>query len=139
MYTLSHESLDLLAVESAVRHPGAGAVLSFRGDTREDFEGREVVRLEYEAYDQMALSEMEAIGVQVGERWPGARLAMAHRLGVVPVGEASVVISVSAPHRVACYEASRFAIDSLKAQVPIWKKEVYRDGSTWKGNNEVRS
>ena len=73
----------------------------------------------------------------MGEKWPGARVAMAHRLGLVPVGETSVVISVTAPHRDACYAASRYAIDTLKARVPIWKKEVYEDGSSWKANQEV--
>lgn len=137
MFTLTHEEIDVCAVENAVRHAGAGAVLTFRGDTRDSFEGRRVERLEYEAYPEMAVPQMEAIAKEVGERWPGARVAMAHRLGLVPVGETSVVISVTAPHRDACYAASRYAIDTLKARVPIWKKEVYEDGSSWKANQEV--
>jgi len=136
MFALSDGEIDVCAVENAVRHSKAGAVLTFRGDTREDFEGRRVVRLEYEAYAEMAVSQMQAIGAQVAQRWPGARVAMVHRLGVVPVGETSVVISVTAPHRDACYAASRYAIDALKSAVPIWKKEVYEDGSTWKQNKE---
>ena len=138
MFELSEGEIDVCAVENAVRHSGAGAVLTFRGDTREDFDGRRVVRLEYEAYPEMAVPQMEAIGRAVAERWPSARVAMAHRLGVVPVGETSVVISVTAPHRDACYAASRFAIDTLKSQVPIWKKEVYEDGSIWRDNQEGR-
>jgi molybdopterin synthase catalytic subunit len=137
MFELSDAEIDVCAVENAVRHSGAGALLTFRGDTREDFEGRKVVRLEYEAYAEMAVPQMQTIGDQVAERWPGARVSMVHRLGVVPVGETSVVISVSAPHRDACYAASRFAIDSLKAQVPIFKKEIYEDGSCWKQNQGV--
>jgi len=136
MFALSDGEIDVCAVENAVRHSKAGAVLTFRGDTREDFEGRRVVRLEYEAYADMAVSQMQEIGAQVAQRWPGARVAMVHRLGVVPVGETSVVISVTAPHRDACYAASRYAIDALKSAVPIWKKEVYEDGSTWKQNKE---
>ena len=83
------------------------------------------------------MPQMEAIGRVLTERWPGARVAIVHRVGVVPAGETSVVISVSAPHRDACYAASRFAIDTLKSQVPIWKKEVYEDGSNWKQNQEA--
>lgn len=136
MFDLTHTEIDVCAVENAVRRPEAGAVLTFRGDTRDSFDGRRVVRLEYEAYPEMAVSEMTSIGTEVGARWPGARVAMVHRLGLVPVGETSVVISVTAPHRDACYAASRFAIDALKEQVPIWKKEVYEDGSSWKANQE---
>jgi len=137
MFSLCDGEIDVCAVENAVRHSGAGAVLTFRGDTRQDFDGRQVVRLEYEAYPEMAIAQMAAIGEEVAQRWPGARLAMVHRVGLVPVGETSVVITVTAPHRDECYAASRFAIDTLKAQVPIWKKEVYADGSTWKENQEV--
>ena len=137
MFLLTQGEIDVCAVENAVRHAGAGAVLTFRGDTRQDFEGKKVVRLEYEAYPEMAIPQMESIGAQAAQRWPGAQVAMAHRVGVVPVGETSVVITVTAPHRDACYAASRFAIDTLKAQVPIWKKEVYEDGSVWKANQEV--
>jgi len=86
----------------------------------------------------MAVPEMEAIGSELSRRWPGARVAIAHRVGVVPVGETSVVISVTAPHRDVCYQASRYAIDTLKERVPIWKKEIYEDGSAWKDNQETR-
>jgi molybdopterin synthase catalytic subunit len=96
-----------------------------------------VERLEYEAYGGMAEREMAQIGSRIADRWPGVRVAMVHRLGVVAVGEASVVIAVSAPHRGEAYAASRFAIDELKAHVPVWKKEVYADGSVWKANAEV--
>ena len=137
MFQVSEGEIDVCVVENAVRHTQAGAILTFRGDTREDFEGRRVVRLEYEAYPEMAVPQMEAIGRVLTERWPGARVAIVHRVGVVPAGETSVVISVSAPHRDACYAASRFAIDTLKSQVSIWKKEVYEDGSNWKQNQEA--
>ena len=84
----------------------------------------------------MAEREMLAIVGEAQVKWPGARLSIAHRVGLVPIGETSVAIAVSAPHRDAAYLASRFAIDRLKERVPIWKKEVYADGSTWKANAE---
>ena len=84
----------------------------------------------------MAKTQMSVICDTIASRWPGSRVAMIHRIGVVDVGEASVVIAVSAPHRDEAYAASRFAIDTLKASVPIWKKEVYADGSVWKANAE---
>jgi molybdopterin synthase catalytic subunit len=134
MLALTTNPIDVLAVNAAVRHSGAGAVLSFVGDTRDNFDGRRVVRLEYEAYDEMVLPEMARIQRDLIARWPAVRLAMVHRTGVVPVGQASVVIAVSAPHRDEAYAASRFAIDTLKTRLPIWKREVYADGSTWKEN-----
>ena len=134
MFALTDGPIDVDAVRVAVSSPTAGAVLVFHGVTRDHFDGREVVRLEYQAYAEMAVAELEAIGASVAEQWPGARTAIVHRLGVVPVTEASVVIAVSTPHRAECYEASRYAIDRLKMRVPIWKREVYRDGSAWKAN-----
>ena len=137
MFVLTPEEINVDLLRSAVARPEAGAVLLFEGTTRNHHDGRAVVRLEYEAYAGMAESKMAEIGQQVIDRWPDARVAMAHRTGVVPVGEASVVIATSAPHRDVAYAASRFAIDTLKAVVPVWKKEVYSDGSTWKANAEV--
>ena len=136
IYRICEEEIDRRACEEAVSHSGAGAILCFAGTTRGTFEGRAVERLEYEAYEPMALGEMRAIGCELKERWPGAMVAIVHRVGVVEVGETSVFIAVSAPHRVAAYEASRFAIDAVKARVPIWKKELYADGSSWKANAE---
>ncbi|MFT4621611.1 MAG: molybdopterin synthase catalytic subunit [Myxococcota bacterium] len=134
MFALATSPIDVQAVRAAVTTPTAGAVLVFHGVTRDNFDGRVVVELAYEAYAPMAVAELERIGAEVSERWPGARTAIVHRLGVVPVTEASVVIAVSTPHRAECYEASRYAIDRLKDRVPIWKKEIYRDGSAWKAN-----
>ena len=93
-----------------------------------------MVRLTDSVIDVQAVRA--AICSEISERWPGARVAMVHRVGVVAVGEASVVIGVSAPHRDEAYAASRHAIDTLKASVPIWKKEIYADGSVWKANAE---
>lgn len=141
MFAITDQPLDPRAVEAAVAWPGAGAVLTFSGVTRDHFEGRAVVGLEYEAYAEMAVPVMEQIAQEVGRQWPGARVAMVHRTGPVALGEASVVISVATPHRGAAYAASRYAIDALKARVPVWKKERYADGAVWKENAEspVRS
>jgi len=135
MLSLTDQPIDARAVEAAVSWPGAGAVLTFSGVGRDSFEGRPVLGLYYEAYAEMVLPEMAHIRDQLVARWPGARLAMVHRTGEVGIGEASVVISVSAPHRGEAYEASRFAIDALKARVPVWKKEHYADGAAWKAND----
>ena len=117
-------SLDALARWAAV--PAAGAVSSFLGVTRDNFGGRPVLRLEYEGYAPMACTVMRQIAEQVFARWGDAcRVGMVHRVGVVPVGEASVAIVVSSPHRRDSLEAVHFAIDQVKALVPIWKKEVY--------------
>ena len=134
MFDLTPEPIDVAAVRRAVSDPGCGAILVFEGTARDHFEGRRVVRLEYEAWPDLAVPFMRRIGAEIAERWPGARVAMVHRTGVVPIGEPSVVIAVATPHRAACYEASRYAIEQLKARVPVWKKEIYEDGSAWKAN-----
>jgi molybdopterin synthase catalytic subunit len=134
MIAILDHSIDVASVTAAVSHASAGAELVFLGVAREDFHGQLVKSLSYEAYPQLALPEMQRIADEVAERWPGARVAIVHRTGPVAIGEASVVIAVSTPHRAACYEASRYAIDALKARVPIWKKEIYADGSAWKAN-----
>ena len=139
MFALSSGVIDPSAVADAVRHDGAGAVIVFEGVTRDHHDGKAVTRLEYEAYPGMAEAKMAAVGESVVARWPGVRVAMVHRTGVVELGEASVVIAVSAAHRSEAYEASRAAIDALKATVPIWKKEHYADGSAWQANQEQSS
>ena len=115
----------------------AGAVSSFVGTTRNSFMGKTVVRLEYEAYEALALKEMRALRRRVFAQWSGVyRVLVWHRLGEVPVGEASVVIAVASEHRAEGLAAVAWAIDELKRRVPVWKKEVYADGSAWKGNCE---
>jgi molybdopterin synthase catalytic subunit len=118
----------------AVSHPAAGAVVTFLGTTRDHNDGRRVTLLEYEAYPEMALAEMRKIGETARERWPIHAIAMVHRIGVVPIGEASVAIAVSSAHRVAAFEACHFAIDRLKEVVPIWKKEHFDGGEIWIGS-----
>ncbi len=120
---------------NAVTHPGAGAVVLFLGTVREHSRGRHVEHLEYEAYGALARAEMTRIAAHAVERW-GVRIAMVHRLGHVGIGEVSVAIAVSAPHRREAFEAGRFAIDTLKQTVPIWKKEVWAGGGEWIGQEE---
>jgi molybdopterin converting factor subunit 1 len=133
---LTRESLSVETVSAKVMHPNHGAAITFIGTTREWTFGKRTVLLDYEAYEPMALKTMEQIIAEIGERWEGALCAISHRLGRVAIGEISVVIAVSAPHRDAAYEASRHAIERLKQIVPIWKKEVWEDGSEWKGHQQ---
>ncbi|MDF2938533.1 MAG: molybdopterin converting factor, large subunit [Paenibacillaceae bacterium] len=111
-------------ISAKTAHPNCGANLTFTGTVREFTGELHTEALEYEAYAPMALGTLRQIGDEVAARWPGSRCAITHRLGLVEAGEASVVIAVSAPHRDACYEASRYAIERLKQIVPIWKKEA---------------
>lgn len=135
MIAITETTIDPVAVEAAVARPEAGAILTFSGATRDNFGGRPVTGLSYEAYQPMAISVMTEIAEEAAARWPGARVAIVHRIGALTIGEISVVISVSTPHRGDCYAASRFAIDALKERVPIWKKEHYADGEgAWKEN-----
>lgn len=135
---LSSDRLCAEAVSDAVRCPSCGAVSLFIGTTRDSFEGKRVVRLEYEAYVPMAESELKKICTEIREKWPNVRhICIHHRLGVVPITEASVIIGISSPHRSDSLEAVKFCIDTLKATVPIWKKEVYEsEEPRWKENKE---
>jgi len=125
--------VDVTALEAAVADPAAGAICTFVGTTRENNVGRKVLRLEYEAYEAMALSEIRKLAEEAGRRWEITRVAITHRIGVVEIGETSVAIAVSAPHRAEAFEACRFAIDRLKEIVPIWKKEHFEGGEVWIG------
>ncbi len=127
------EPLDVAVLEKAVAEPGAGATVTFVGTTRHENAGRRVIRLEYEAYEPMALSEMRKIADEAGRRFKITRVATSHRIGVVEIGEASVAIAVSAPHRGEAFDACRFVIDRLKEIVPIWKKEYFEGGEVWIG------
>ena len=133
LYEITDRKISVEEVLEKVLDEDHGASLIFVGTTRKRTYGKITKRLEYEAYFPMALSMMGQIGEEIAARWPGAKCAMTHRIGEVEIGEASVVIAVSAPHRGQCYSASRYAIERLKAIVPIWKHEVYEDGSEWKG------
>jgi molybdopterin synthase catalytic subunit len=129
--TLSGSRLDVAAVVTRVTGPGVGGVVTFIGTVRDHARGRSIDHLEYEAYPEMAEREMERIADEAAARFPGARVAMAHRTGHLAVGEIAVVIAAAAPHRAEAFAACRFAIDTLKERVPIWKKEIASDGAYW--------
>ncbi len=137
LYQITDTPLDLEALRSAVADPASGAVVTFVGVTRNSFAGKAVEHLEYEAYVPMAEREMEKIGMEIARQWPAVTgIAIAHRIGRVEVGEASVTIAISTPHRREALAACAHAIDRLKATLPVWKKEVFEDGSEWRENRE---
>ena len=131
LFELTAQPLDARRIETAVARAGAGAICTFTGVVRDNSRGRDTTRLEYEAYPGMAESQMRAIAAEIAERWPEARVAMAHRTGVLEIGEASVVVSVSCPHRGDAIAACKWGIDRLKETVPVWKKEFFADGEVW--------
>ena len=133
MFALVDRPIELAALDRAVRDPKAGAVVTFVGTTRNENAGRRVRRLEYEALESMATKEMRALAATAKKRWRLRKVGMVHRIGVVPVGEASVAIAVSSGHRTEAFDACRWLIDRLKEIVPIWKKEHYRGGEIWIG------
>lgn len=124
--------LSLEEAIAAVRAPGRGAIVTFEGDVRGDTHGRKVVRLEYEAYRSMAERTMTRLADEI-EHEHGAAVAIVHRVGRLLPGEAAVVIACAAPHRAPAFRACEAAIERLKHEVPIWKREVFEDGSTWVG------
>jgi molybdopterin synthase catalytic subunit len=133
-FRLSEAPLSLEAAAAEVASPDAGAIATFVGTTRARSRGRDVVRLEYEAYEGMAEQAMERIAAGLVERYDLLAVAIHHRVGTVAIGETSVVIAVSAPHRADALAACRDAIDELKVTVPLWKKEIYEGGEEWIGS-----
>lgn len=131
VYELVRAPLRAQEFLDRVKAPADGAVASFEGIVRNNYQGRPTLYLEYEAYEPMALRKMREIGAQMRARFAIGRIGMLHRLGRVEIGETSVLIVVSAPHRAAAFDACRYAIDTLKRTVPIWKKEFFADGSMW--------
>ena len=130
MAELVRAPLDVTALLTAAAHPACGAVNLFLGTTRDHHQGRRVLRLEYEAYDRMALAALETLERAASERFQLAHCAIVHRLGDVPVTEASVAVVTSAAHRAAAFDAARWVMDELKRSVPIWKKEHFEGGDT---------
>jgi MoaE-MoaD fusion protein len=128
---LVSEPIDMAALARHVRAPEDGATVTFDGYVRNQSHNRATLYLDYEAYESMALAKMREIGAQLHEKYRIHRVAMVHRLGRLQVGETSVFIAVSASHRAAAFDACRFAIDTLKRTVPIWKKEYFEDGAVW--------
>ena len=128
MAELNTGPIDVAGLIAAARRPECGAVNVFLGTTRDHHDGRRVVRLEYEAYPEMAHAALEAIERATLERYAVVACRIVHRLGEVPVTEASVAVVVSSAHRAAAFDASRWAMDELKRTVPIWKKEFFAEG-----------
>jgi molybdopterin synthase catalytic subunit/molybdopterin converting factor small subunit len=132
-FRLTEHPIDLAAVVAEVEDERAGATATFVGTVRAQSRGRQVVRLEYEAYEGMAENVMADLAEQLRERYDLCAIAITHRVGVCEIGEASVAIAVSAPHRQEALAACKDAIDTLKETVPLWKKEVYQGGEEWIG------
>jgi molybdopterin synthase catalytic subunit len=132
-FVLSAEPLDAERVIAEAASDDAGAVAAFVGTVRRQSRGRDVVRLEYEAFEEMAEPMLRRLAQDLTEKYGLCEVAIHHRIGPVDIGEASVVIAVSAPHRSAALDACREAIDTLKVTIPLWKKEIYADGEEWIG------
>lgn len=130
-FELRRTPIDLAAVARHVRADQDGAIVTFDGFVRNESHGRPTLYLEYEAYESMALAKMREIGAHLHQHFSIHRVAILHRLGRLEIGDTSVFIAVSAPHRAAAFDACRFAIDTLKRTVPIWKKEYFEDGAVW--------
>jgi molybdopterin synthase catalytic subunit len=130
MIRLTREPIDHHALTEMVRRPGSGAVVTFLGTVRDLTDGKTTVALDYEAYPQMAEKKLTEIEEETRARWPVEDIALVHRLGHLEVGDISVAVAVSCPHRGEAFDACRHAIDRLKEIVPIWKKENWADGTT---------
>jgi molybdopterin synthase catalytic subunit len=128
---IDKQPLDLQACVEWVTTPESGGINVFVGTVRNETKGRKVVALEFEAYETMAVKELQKIGETAIQKWPVQKIAIHHRIGTLKVGELPVIIAVSAAHRAAAFEACRYIIDTLKITVPIWKKEIFEDGEVW--------
>ena len=136
MVLLIRQPIDVAALQKAAS--GDGALCLFLGVVRDENAGRKVLRLEYEAYEDMALPMMEEIAADARARFGVSDVRIVHRLGRLDIGEVSVAVAAASPHRAEAFAACRHAIDTLKAKVPIWKKEFYADGAVWQDEPAVR-
>lgn len=137
-FTISQEALSVDRALAEVSHPGAGGIALFVGAVRDENDDRAVTRLDYEAYETMALAEMRRIADEISAALPMTRLAVQHRVGRLEVGDLAVVCAASAPHRDEAFRACRLLIDEVKARVPIWKREWGPDGPYWVGWQDAR-
>ena len=131
VFQIVRDSIHLEALVEQLRQPEDGAIVVFDGIVRNNTKGRKTVYLEYEGYEPMALKKMREIAERIKQKWKIHRIGIVHRLGRLEIGEASVVIGITSAHRDIAFEACRFAIDTLKKTVPIWKKEFFEDGEVW--------
>ncbi|MSQ12158.1 MAG: molybdenum cofactor biosynthesis protein MoaE [Dehalococcoidia bacterium] len=132
---LTRAPLEPEQLAALVQKPSNGATVTFLGVTRDHNEGRRVLYLEYEAYEEMALQEIQRVLDEIKARWP-VDIVVAHRLGRLEIGEVSLVVSVASPHREAAFAACQHAVDRIKQTVPIWKREVFEGGYVWVGSEE---
>lgn len=131
IFELVSEAIRTREIVESLKAPEDGALVVFDGFVRDNFKGERTLYLEYEAYESMAYAKIREIGAHIRERFPVHRVAIVHRLGRLEIGETSVLIGVSSPHRAAAFDACRYAIDTLKRNVPIWKKEYFAGGAIW--------
>jgi MoaE-MoaD fusion protein len=131
LFAITREAINTGQLVEKIQRPEDGAVVVFEGVVRNNTKGRRTEYLEYECYEQMALEQMARIGRQIAGEFAVGRLGIVHRLGRLEIGEASVVVVTTAPHRGAAFDAARQGIDRLKREVPIWKKEFFADGAVW--------
>lgn len=130
-FLLVRERIETQALVAKMKAPEDGAVVVFDGFVRNNFEGQRTLYLEYESYEAMAYAKMREIGAEIHTKFPVHRVGIVHRLGRIEIGETSVLIVVTSPHRAAAFDACRYAIDTLKRVVPIWKKEYFAGGAVW--------
>jgi molybdopterin synthase catalytic subunit len=131
MFQLTHEVIDASAVARSLQRGEDGAIVTFEGIVRDNARGKSVRFLEYEAYEPMALKKLEEVGAMAKSKFDIRDIAIVHRLGHMDVGECSTLIVIASAHRTDAFDACRFAIDTIKQIVPIWKKEFYADGEVW--------
>jgi molybdopterin synthase catalytic subunit len=131
LISITHERLDRDALVAAVTHASVGGIVVFEGVVRDNARGKQVRYLEYDVYPEMAVQQIREIVAEAERRWGVERVAVAHRVGKLEIGEASVIIVVASPHRGEAFDACRYIIDTLKTTVPIWKKEVATNGEEW--------
>jgi len=136
MFRVTTDPLSVQQVSDLVKRPTDGAVVTFDGIVRNNFDGRSVRYLAYEAYAAMAEKKLAEVGAEVQQKFAIGEIAMVHRIGRLEIGESSIVIAVAAPHRHAAFEACAYAMDRVKAEVPVWKKEFFGDGADhWVNQN----
>lgn len=129
---ITDQPIDPRSVTQSIYHPEDGGVVTFEGIVRNHAEGRSVQYLEYEAYPEMAVSQMRVILKEIQEKWGVSHAAIVHRIGHLEIGDVAVVVAVGSPHRREAFEACHYAMNRIKETVPIWKKEFYHDGAEWK-------
>lgn len=138
-FEITEAPLDLRPLVERVRRDESGAVAVFLGVVRDNSDGKRVLHLEYDAYPEMATKVMREIAAEARERWPVTDVAISHRTGRLEIGETSLVVAVSSPHRREAFEACHWLVDRLKEKVPIWKKEVWEGGEVWIEGERPRS